>query len=79
MENLTWNDIYNAGRDFLYNYTELAIWLGIGFLIFILFWLLAYSFEARRMFVIVMLLLVGLSYALYYFGVYFVPDDYIAR
>lgn len=45
---MTWDGIYNALRDFIYNYTELAIWLGLLLLAVTLFWMMVYSISVRR-------------------------------
>jgi hypothetical protein len=53
---MTWDGVYSALRDFIYNYTELAIWLGLGLLALTLFWLMVYSISVRRNMTIIIIL-----------------------
>lgn len=68
MSKLSWGDIFGATHDFIYNHTELAIWLGLSLLLIIVFALLVYSIAFRR-FLAIVLLFAGLAvYGLHYFG-----------
>src|SRR5690606_13611949 len=53
---MTLDDINNALRDFIYNHTELAIWIGLIVLVIALFWMMVYSITVRRHLTIILVI-----------------------
>jgi hypothetical protein len=74
MSDLTWDNIRNTLRDFIYNHTEIAIWTFIVLLAVVLFWLMVYSVAVRRFMTVVLLVTAIVAYGLYYYG-FFTPPD----
>jgi len=67
MDKLTWADVYGVWHDFVYNHTELAIWLGVSLVTFIMFWFVVYSTTMQRLIVIVFVIL-AVTYGLNLYG-----------
>jgi type IV secretory pathway VirB6-like protein len=65
---MTWDDVYNSARDFIYNYTELAIWLGLLLLLIILFWMMMYFIAVRRFIAVMVVMGAVLVWALLEYG-----------
>ncbi len=65
---MTWDDVYNALRDFVYNYTELAIWIGLLLLGITLFWMMVYSIPVRRNMTIILVLAGLIAWAGFEYG-----------
>jgi hypothetical protein len=53
---MSWDSVYNTFRDFIYNYTELAIWIGLLLLVITLFWMMVYSISFRRNMTVILIL-----------------------
>jgi hypothetical protein len=65
---MTWNDVQSALHDFIYNHTELAIWIGLVILVVALFWMMVYSITLRRNITIILILAAIIVWAAVQYG-----------
>lgn len=71
---MTLDDINNALRDFIYNHTELAIWIGLIVLVIALFWMMVYSITVRRNLTIILVIAAVIVWAAFEYGYLEWPD-----